>query len=279
MFSILKNICFNYIPINLSLISISSAICFAKKVCNDLFVFPFFQTLKSFLMIEIMKKRTEKKEKISKKESQITNLEYVKYTITTSCLKGATHYYILANILPNTLDILEIYDQNTILVRFLIFIIKSFASEILFDLFHYLGHRLLHSNKFVYKNIHKTHHKFSNPSARTSLYMSPIDVMLSYSLPLILTFSILPMKYSEFEFFMFTTYLTYQEIGGHLGKKMRPTSSFAQFIWIPRMLNIELYTEDHDLHHRKLNCNYGKRLSLWDKFFGTYQISDLDTNF
>ena len=52
---------------------------------------------------------------------------------------------------------------------------------------------------------------------------------------------------------------------------MRPTSSFPQCIWLPRLFNIELYTEDHDLHHSRNNCNYSKRFSLWDKIFKTEQ--------
>ena len=30
---------------------------------------------------------------------------------------------------------------------------------------------------------------------------------------------------------------------------------------------------DHDLHHSAVRCNYGKRLSLWDKVLGTYSRS------
>lgn len=61
------------------------------------------------------------------------------------------------------------------------------------------------------------------------------------------------------------------EISGHIGKRMHPTSSFSQFIWLPKFFNIELYTEDHDLHHSHNNCNYSKRFSLWDKVFGTHK--------
>ncbi len=61
----------------------------------------------------------------------------------------------------------------------------------------------------------------------------------------------------------------YMELCGHSGKDIK-TGSFVQCIWLPRLLNIQLYTVDHDNHHSKNNCNYGKRFSLWDKVFNTY---------
>jgi sterol desaturase/sphingolipid hydroxylase (fatty acid hydroxylase superfamily) len=72
---------------------------------------------------------------------------------------------------------------------------------------------------------------------------------------------------------MIIVYKNFIEISGHSGKKLYPTSCFSQFKWLPQWLNIELYTEDHDLHHSLNNCNYGKRFSLWDKLFNTYKCS------
>ncbi len=74
-----------------------------------------------------------------------------------------------------------------------------------------------------------------------------------------------------FEFYLITVYKIFIEIAGHTGKISKPTCSFPQFIWLPKMLNIELYSEDHSLHHSKINCNYSKRFSLWDKIFGTFR--------
>jgi sterol desaturase/sphingolipid hydroxylase (fatty acid hydroxylase superfamily) len=57
----------------------------------------------------------------------------------------------------------------------------------------------------------------------------------------------------------------------YASKKLYPSGSFSQCVWIPRAFNISLYTEDHTLHHSNNNCNYSKRFSLWDKAFGTYK--------
>jgi sterol desaturase/sphingolipid hydroxylase (fatty acid hydroxylase superfamily) len=69
---------------------------------------------------------------------------------------------------------------------------------------------------------------------------------------------------------MISAYKQYTELAGHSGKMLSPASSFPQFIWLPRLFNIQLYAEDHDLHHKVSNCNFAKRFSLWDKVFGTY---------
>ena len=73
------------------------------------------------------------------------------------------------------------------------------------------------------------------------------------------------------QFNLIITYKLFIEISGHIGKKIYPTSCFSQFMWLPKLLEIELYTEDHDLHHSMNNCNYSKRFSFWDKLFGTYK--------
>lgn len=66
---------------------------------------------------------------------------------------------------------------------------------------------------------------------------------------------------------------SFVEISGHSGKKIFPSGSFSQFIWLPKMFDITLYTEDHNLHHDKSDCNFSKRFSIWDKLFGTYEFA------
>jgi Delta7-sterol 5-desaturase len=148
------------------------------------------------------------------------------------------------------------------------FIIKLFVFEVIFDGVHYVMHRSIHSVPLLYYWVHKKHHQHVHPNVYTSFYMSPIDLVLTYGMPLFVGLWVVP--FSMFELSLVSTYLTYQEIGGHIGKKMAPTSSFALFVWLPRWLQIELYTEDHDYHHRHGNVNFSKRFSLWDKVGRTY---------
>lgn len=60
------------------------------------------------------------------------------------------------------------------------------------------------------------------------------------------------------------------ELAGHSGTDDNH-SCFSQFIFIPRLLDIDLNKADHFLHHLSSTYNYSKRFSLWDKVFGTYQ--------
>jgi sterol desaturase/sphingolipid hydroxylase (fatty acid hydroxylase superfamily) len=104
----------------------------------------------------------------------------------------------------------------------------------------------------------------------TTFYHHPLDILLTISLPTMLSLLLLP-SVSSFEFVLLSVYKIFSEISGHAGKRLAPTGSFPQFIWLPKWLSIELYTEDHDLHHSMNNCNYAKRFSLWDKVFGTFR--------
>jgi len=149
------------------------------------------------------------------------------------------------------------------------FIPVSFIFEIIFDFFHYWGHRILHSHKLLYIYIHKKHHKFSYPMPILTFYHSPIDLIITNSIPQIITLCIFP-QLTLFQFNLILSYKSFIEISGHSSKKLYPCGSFSQFIWLPRWLNISLYSEDHTLHHSNNNCNYAKRFSLWDKIFGTY---------
>lgn len=152
------------------------------------------------------------------------------------------------------------------------FIPISFIYEVIFDFFHYWTHRIIHMNKNLYYHTHKKHHKYSNPITILTFYQHPIDLLITNSFPNIISLLLVNSFFtiSSFMYSMIIIYKTYIEISGHTGKNIYPISSFSQFIWLPRLLNIELHTEEHDLHHTLNNCNYGKRFSLWDKIFCSF---------
>ncbi len=154
------------------------------------------------------------------------------------------------------------------------FLFKSFFLEIIFDLFHYLNHRVLHEIPFLYKNIHKYHHSHPNPNLWSIYQHNSFDFLFTNTLPLYISlyiglhffsFSILQLK-------MLIIMKIAVEFFGHCGKDIYKTGSFFQCIWLPKIFGIELYVKDHDLHHSKNNCNYSKRFSLWDKIFETLYI-------
>jgi lathosterol oxidase len=180
--------------------------------------------------------------------------------VTTTAVECVTHLFIIST------HVIDYYSNEIIY-----FIPVSFAFEIIFDFFHYIGHRLVH-HKYLYKYIHKKHHKFKHPIAITTFYQDPFDLLITNSIPTVLTLLIFPVSTVQFHFIV--VYKSFIEIGGHTGTISYPSCSFPQFIWLPKILHIELYSEDHDLHHSLNNCNYSKRFSLWDKLFGTFTKYD-----
>ena len=197
-------------------------------------------------------------------ENMILPKEEFKYEfhlncLTTMSIETLTFIFIKRNIITN---------NSLSLNNFLIFIPLSFIFEIIFDFFHYISHRLSHT-KYLYK-FHKKHHKFSDVTSIVTFYNHPIDFIWSSSTPLILTTLIID-NISLFNFHLLLTYKHKGEIAGHLGKKIYPMTSFSQFKWLALLFDIQLYAEDHYLHHQLTNCNFSKRFSLWDKLFGTYK--------
>lgn len=195
--------------------------------------------------------------------------EFILNMLHSSLIKGVVHYYIFNSLIecPSISGECQnfLFDIGT-------FIMKSFVLEIIFDGCHYIIHRTAHSNALLYKYVHKKHHKHKHPSVWTTFYMHPVDILLSYGVPLYISLRVVNslVDISKIQFYMYITYLSLQEIAGHSGKAMYPSSGFAQCVWLPKLFHFELYTDDHDLHHTKFTCNYSKRFVLWDKLFGTY---------
>jgi len=143
----------------------------------------------------------------------------------------------------------------------------SFAYELVFDFFYYWSHRALHFNPTVYKATHKTHHSQRITTVYTTFHHSLADLLMTNTLPLVLTSLIVPV--SAYTFTLIFCYKNIAEIAGHSGIDKR-TPSFVQCIWLPQFLGIELYTKNHCLHHENPRVNFSKRFSIWDKVFGTF---------
>lgn len=194
---------------------------------------------------------------IHPKNKVTLNRDIVETVALTTTIKAITHYVISSG--------LSGYSFNPVS-----FVLKSFVFEISFDFIHYWMHRMAHTS-VLYRWTHKTHHHYQHPSAYTAYYSNPLDVLMTFSIPMGVLYCLFPHNFfSATEFTVLTTYVSFQEIAGHLGKHMSPASSFIQFKWLPKYLDIELYTEDHDLHHTHFIYNFSKRFVIWDKFFGTF---------
>lgn len=233
-------------------------------------LFGIFCTLmfRNYVLIHFIEYGTRNIAKISDK-LPIENYKYEfhKNVATSTLVETGTHIFIHKNIITITAINLS---GGEIWFDLLYFIPTTFLFELIFDFFHYSAHRLLH-HKYLYKYLHKKHHKFPHPSAITTYYQEPLDLIISNSVPMVASLLLFP-YISYFQYNLIIVYKEFIEISGHSGKKCT-TSSFPQFIWLPKLFHIELFTEEHDLHHSLNNCNYSKRFSLWDKVFNTYRPS------
>jgi sterol desaturase/sphingolipid hydroxylase (fatty acid hydroxylase superfamily) len=185
------------------------------------------------------------------------NLNVVSATLVETCTYAFIRRYMFG-----TYAIITVSD-------IIWFIPVSFLFELIFDFFHYWSHRLVH-HKVLYKYIHKKHHKFLHPTTIVTYYQDPLDLLITNSIPTMLTLLLVPF-FSLAQYNIMLIFKEYIEISGHCGKILYPTSSFSQCIWLPRLFNIQLHTEDHDLHHSVNKCNYSKRFVIWDKLYGTYK--------
>lgn len=253
----------NFFRINIILIMFAIIHYKLLLVINNFYSYTFILFLiRNITMERIMNYILKNKNNIGNHERNITKInscKFIFYFLTSTIVETTTYIFISK---------FYVYKQDNIIWDLIYFIPISFIYEIVFDFFHYITHRLEHKNKYLYKYIHKVHHLDSYPSTLTTYIQHPIDLILTNTIPQILTLIIIP-KISFLTMNIIIIYKIFLEICGHSGKVFS-ASCFPQLIWLPRVLNIELYTEDHDAHHTLNNCNYSKRFSLWDKIFGTY---------
>lgn len=145
------------------------------------------------------------------------------------------HFHLIQATLIESISLKFIKINNNInLYEIIYFIPHSFLFEIIFDFFHYITHRLLHTNKKLFF-IHKLHHKYVNPEIINTFSHSPLDLIITNSIPSIITFKIIP-EVSIVTFHMTLVAKTYTELCGHIGRYSFPTTSFFQFIWLVKLL-------------------------------------------
>jgi len=157
---------------------------------------------------------------------------------------------------------------------FLAFIPISFATELVFDFFHYWSHRLAHTFSSLYA-IHRKHHSIHSLSGVITFYQDPLDYLFTNYIPMICSMTIVKyifqIEYTMLIYSFIVMYKEFVEIAGHVDILESHSFSFPQFIWLPLLFGIELTQQVHHDHHLYLTCNFSKRFSLWDKVFGTYK--------
>jgi sterol desaturase/sphingolipid hydroxylase (fatty acid hydroxylase superfamily) len=171
-------------------------------------------------------------------------LRDVGYLLSSSAIQSATEVLLLTK-QPSTRP----------------FWVQLFFFELAVDFFHYWFHRLSHQMGSTW---HRVHHRHVRPHLINTFCHHPLDLVLLESIPTLLAYNLFPLELSTA-----MVYKSFIEISGHSGKHLFPSSCFPTCVWLPRLLGIQLHSEDHALHHLTGTSNFSKRFSLWDKVFGT----------
>ena len=126
------------------------------------------------------------------------------------------------------------------------------------DIFFYFLHRTMHENKYIYKTIHKIHHRANTPIPIDYIYVHPLEWLSGFIGPFI--GMLLLNGISIYTFWLYLIIRNMHELHIHSGLK----TSF-----ISKIIPFYGPNEHHDLHHAKRDGNYASTFVLWDKIFKT----------
>ena len=129
------------------------------------------------------------------------------------------------------------------------------------DLYFYFYHAALHT-KFLYKHIHKTHHRSTMPIPMEYIFTHPLEWFFGAIGPFI-GLAVIALFFPQINIYAFWTMSALRnlhELDIHSGIKSSKIVSAIPFYGT---------TEHHDLHHSRNQGNYASTFTIWDKIFRT----------
>ena len=145
----------------------------------------------------------------------------------------------------------------TILFQLALFILSE---DTIFFWTHYLFH-----TPWLYKNIHKKHHVYRQPTGVTAVLSDPIEGIQTQ-----LAVWLMPVLWKDTHIFTLCLWVAirvYQTVLAHSGYNLPYIST--QY-WLPELMPGALA---HDFHHQHGKWNYGSFFSIWDQLMGTHRLS------
>lgn len=128
----------------------------------------------------------------------------------------------------------------------------------------YWMHRTLHTNKWMYKNIHMLHHQYNKPETLTpwaSIAFHPLDGILQAS-PYVATLLLVPCHYITHTIMLFFTAIWATYIHDAMDFNILPIIMGSKY---------------HTVHHTHYIYNYGQIFVFCDQIWGTYQAPTAPT--
>ena len=130
------------------------------------------------------------------------------------------------------------------------------------DTLFYFWHRLLHQNKWLYRTIHRLHHRAVAPVPLDYIYAHPVEWLVGAMGPIIgmVCLYFAHGELSAWTFWIFTVCRQLHEINIHSG---------TESVVLQRIPGIST-TDSHDHHHaRPHDGNFGSIFEHWDIVFKT----------
>ena len=140
---------------------------------------------------------------------------------------------------------------------------------LLHDTYFYWIHRLMHQ-PFLYKHVHRIHHKSTNPSPWTAYAFHPLEAVLEAGIIPLIAFTLPVHKPAIGTFFLLQIMYNVYE---HLGFELYPKNFHKTQIgrWVGTSVA-------HNLHHKRFHGNYGFYFLFWDRMMGTLR-KDYDATY
>ncbi|CAF2411383.1 unnamed protein product [Rotaria sp. Silwood2] len=132
------------------------------------------------------------------------------------------------------------------------------------DTIFFWSHYLMHT-PWLYKNIHKKHHVYKQPTGVTAVLSDPIESIIT-----LFAVWFMPVLLKETHIFTLCLWVAirlYQTVIAHSGYDFPYIST--QY-WLPELMPGALA---HDYHHQHGKWSYGSFFSIWDQLMGTHRLS------
>jgi len=148
------------------------------------------------------------------------------------------------------------------MIKYILYVYKwLFVCALVNQTGFYFTHRLCHESEWMFKNVHKQHHRYTGSIGFAAEYAHPIEQVLSNQGPTIL--GALLQGVPTPVWWTFLAWRLWNTYEGHSGYAFKGT--FLDEIGL-------LHAEEaryHDYHHSRNKDNYGSGQYLFDYWLGT----------
>lgn len=128
------------------------------------------------------------------------------------------------------------------------------------DTYFYWTHRAMHHPR-LYRWFHRTHHRSVSPSPWAAYSFAPAEAVVEGAYLTVLVF-LVPLHPTAI--LVFVLHQLGRNVLGHSGIEL-----FPRGVSHSRWLGWLTMTTHHDLHHRRVNGNYGLYFTWWDRLMAT----------